>query len=275
VTYKYNGDNKRVSKSSGKTYWYAGGGTPIAETDASGNTTDEYIYLGGLRVARRDSAGNVVYYMADHIETSRIVTDSLGNVLDQSDFYPFGGERVISASSGNTYKFTGKERDSESDLDNFEARYMASTQGRFMSPDPSGMSSADLSNPQSLNLYTYVLNSPLMFTDPTGLDPCDEDNDDPTCEPGTGNGLGYGTFPQPVMDANIPILPKGMGDDCETNPTLNGCPGGPDLGPPPTGCLTVFCGPIHPDLIPPPREAVPPPGQVSIHTYGIIHRLIR
>jgi len=34
------------------------------------------------------------------------------------------------------YKFTGKERDFESGLDNFGARYMGSILGRFMSPDP-------------------------------------------------------------------------------------------------------------------------------------------
>jgi YD repeat-containing protein len=61
VNYKYDGDGKRVAKSSGKTYWYGGGSDPIAETDASGNTT-EYIFLGGRRIARRDSAGNIVYY---------------------------------------------------------------------------------------------------------------------------------------------------------------------------------------------------------------------
>ncbi|MGB8985944.1 MAG: RHS repeat-associated core domain-containing protein, partial [Candidatus Sulfotelmatobacter sp.] len=63
---------------------------------------------------------------------------------------------------------TGKERDSESNLDNFEARYMASTLGRFMSPDP-GNAGADATNPQSWNMYSYVLNNPLGFIDPTGL----------------------------------------------------------------------------------------------------------
>ena len=67
--------------------------------------------------------------MADHLGTSRIVTNTAGSILDESDFYPFGGERVITASSGNTYKFTGKERDSESGLDNFGARYDSSSMG--------------------------------------------------------------------------------------------------------------------------------------------------
>jgi len=87
-----------------------------------------------------------------------------------SDFYPYGGERPITTSSGNPYKFTGKERDSESGLDNFGARYDSSSMGRFMSPDPIFISPARLFDPQGLNLYAYVRNNPLNFTDPTGLD---------------------------------------------------------------------------------------------------------
>ena len=166
VTYKYDGDGKRVSKSNGKLYWYGPGSDPIAETDTSGNTTDEYIFFESKRIARRDPNGNIVYYMADHLGTSRIVTNASGSILDESDFYPFGGERVVTASSGNTYKFTGKERDIESNLDNFGARYNSSSIGRFMSPDPIA---GTLANPQSLNKYIYVLNNPLALTDPTGM----------------------------------------------------------------------------------------------------------
>jgi len=67
----------------------------------------------------------------------------------------------------NVYHFTGKERDYESNLDNFGARYDASNFGRFTSPDPFGGHQED---PQDLNRYTYVRNNPLNLTDPTGLD---------------------------------------------------------------------------------------------------------
>jgi RHS repeat-associated protein len=63
-------------------------------------------------------------------------------------------------------RFTGKERDAESGLDYFGARYMSSSMGRFMSPDSSGYSG--LTNPQSWNLYAYTLNNPLRYDDPTG-----------------------------------------------------------------------------------------------------------
>jgi RHS repeat-associated protein len=69
--------------------------------------------------------------------------------------------------------FTGKERDSESALDNFGARYNASSMGRFMSPDPGNVGVNRL-NPQSWNAYSYSLNNPLNLTDPTGLYVCED-----------------------------------------------------------------------------------------------------
>jgi len=69
---------------------------------------------------------------------------------------------------------TGKERDTESGLDNFGARYYGSTMGRFMSPDwseqPDTVPYAEFENPQTLNLYSYGHNSPLVYNDPDGHD---------------------------------------------------------------------------------------------------------
>ena len=68
-----------------------------------------------------------------------------------------------------TPQFTGKERDQESGLDYFHARYFSGPLGRFTSvdPDPGSM---DITNPQSINRYAYVLGSPLSNVDPTGMD---------------------------------------------------------------------------------------------------------
>ena len=74
--------------------------------------------------------------------------------------YDSSPQDVLSA-----YKFTGKERDSESGLDNFGPRYFGSSMGRFMSPDPLAGHTED---PQTLNRYVYVRNNPLNLTDPTG-----------------------------------------------------------------------------------------------------------
>jgi RHS repeat-associated protein len=73
------------------------------------------------------------------------------------------------------YHITGKERDAESGNDYFEARYYASSMGRFMSPDWAAQEEpvpyAKLDDPQTLNLYSYVRNNPLSQVDPDGHDP--------------------------------------------------------------------------------------------------------
>jgi RHS repeat-associated protein len=174
VTYYYDGDGKRVLKSSGTRYWYGMGSDPLDESDAIGNVT-EYVFFDGKRIARRDPSGNIFYYFADHLGTSRAILQAgqTAPCYDQ-DFYPYGREvphgseiPAFVNTCPQNYKFTGKERDSESGLDNFGARYDSSQYGRFMTPDPLG---GHLEDPQTLNRYAYVRNNPLSLTDPTGLD---------------------------------------------------------------------------------------------------------
>jgi RHS repeat-associated protein len=169
VTYTFDGDGNRVKKSSGKLYWYGVGSDPLSESDASGNLTAEYIFMSGTRIAMLNlPAATVSYYVQDHLGSSRVVTDSSGNIQDDSDFLPYGQEKSYSSSSGNHYRFTGKERDTESGLDDFAARFYASNYGRFISADDSKyMHPAD---PQTFNLYSYVANNPINAVDPTGHD---------------------------------------------------------------------------------------------------------
>jgi RHS repeat-associated protein len=184
VNYVYDGDGKRVEKSvSGsvtKIYWYDHTGNVLDETDGTGSATNsafnEYVLFGGQRLAHRDSSNDAYYYFADHLGTSRTLAEipaglSTATLCYDADFDPFGGERTpIVNTCLQNYKFTGKERDSESGLDNSVFRYYGSSLGRFMSPDPSGMDLANPLDPQQLNLYAYARNNPLTFTDPFGLD---------------------------------------------------------------------------------------------------------
>jgi RHS repeat-associated protein len=108
------------------------------------------------------------YYHGDHLGSSRLTTSVNGYPVWSAAYLPFGQEWNPQPAVDH-YKFTGKERDSESGLDNFGARYDSSQYGRFMSPDPDN-AGADPSNPQSWNMYSYVQNNPLNAIDPNGLD---------------------------------------------------------------------------------------------------------
>ncbi len=167
-TYTYDGDGRRVEKSGGTLYWRGVGGDVLSETDLSGNNPTDYVYFGGHRLARVTSTG-VYYYFQDHLDSARInVEAGQNNACYEADFGPYGDEHPITNTCTPHHKFTGKERDAESGLDNFGARYNASTMGRFMTPDPL-LSSGHPSNPQTWNRYAYALNNPLSIIDPTGL----------------------------------------------------------------------------------------------------------
>jgi RHS repeat-associated protein len=189
TNYVYDGDGNRVEKYMLNTqnqivfqelYWYGGGSTSLDETDGTGSTTDsafnEYVFFDGARTARRNTGG-VYYYFADHLGTSReIVQSGSTTPCYDADFTPYGVEMPNTNTCAQNYKFTGKERDTESGLDNFGARYDSSSLGRFMSPDWSvkvtPVPYAKLSNPQSLNLYAYVGNNPMTRFDPDGHFDC-------------------------------------------------------------------------------------------------------
>jgi RHS repeat-associated protein len=185
-TYVYDGDGKRLIKcagtypscSSGTLYWTGTGSDALAESDLSGNLTAEYYFFQGMRVVRKDlPSGQIHDYMNDPLGTARMVVTPVNastvTIDEDADYYPYGGEIVVSGSSAATkYKFTGKERDTESGLDNFGARYFTSSMGRFMTPDwaarPTTVPYAVFGDPQSLNLYNYVRNDPVSRADPDG-----------------------------------------------------------------------------------------------------------
>jgi len=217
TNYTYDGDGKRVQKSSGKIYWYGASGQVLDETDLTGSTTNgsfnEYVFFGGQRLARRDGSGNTLYYFADHLGTSRVIVQA-GSTAPcyDADYYPFGGERPpLIATCSQNYKFTGKERDSESGLDNLEKRYYGSSLGRLMSPDPVFFQAEMLTDPQRLNEYAYARNNPLLYIDPTGeailLSVVPEERQrqlDALCSAAgiSSDNCGYYIYPNPVPDKN-------------------------------------------------------------------------
>jgi RHS repeat-associated protein len=132
----------------------------------------------------QESSSNIKWMVTDQLGTPRMVADKSGSLsgIRRHDYLPFGEE--LAAVSGARMvqrgyladavrqKFTGKERDNETGLDYFGARYYSTSQGRFTSSDPLLRSGRQVI-PQSWNRYAYVLNNPLRHIDPDGL--VDED----------------------------------------------------------------------------------------------------
>ena len=175
-TYSYDGDGNRVMKSNGSTgtiYWRGADGEVIDEGNLSDIMQEEYVFFGGKRVVRWDvPTGHRHYYFSDHLGSANVVASNVGVIEDESDYYPYGGEIPVTNTYVNTYKFTGKERDAETGLDNFGARFYTSNIGRFMTPDwaarPIAVPYAVYGDPQTLNLYTYVENAPINRADADG-----------------------------------------------------------------------------------------------------------
>jgi RHS repeat-associated protein len=184
--YAYDGEGQRVGKLLGENlrFIYDMGGKQIAEFNgATGSLKKEYIYGATDLVATIEptavNANGTRYITSDHLGSPRVVTDSPAAVVSRHDYKPFGEEigagiggrttgMGYSVADGLRQKFTQKERDNETGLDFFEARYYSSGQGRFSSVDPEN-AGASLIHPQSWNGYSYSLNNPLRFIDPDGL----------------------------------------------------------------------------------------------------------
>lgn len=135
------------------------------------------VFGNGELLATYDAKG-LHFHLKDALGTRRVQTDDTGAPEEDCTSLPFGDQASCTlvsnppatADDATPLHFTGKERDTESGNDYFGARYYGSSMGRFSSPDPSGVAYADPSNPQSFNLYAYVMNNPLINIDPAGTE---------------------------------------------------------------------------------------------------------
>ncbi|HQZ15390.1 MAG TPA: RHS repeat-associated core domain-containing protein [Vicinamibacteria bacterium] len=134
--------------------------------------------LETLSVPTAWAQGQVVeYYHLDALGTVRAVTEGSGTVLERHDYLPFGEELCPSGGTyvvcgtapvGQSKRFTGKERDTETGLDYFGARYYGAKTGRFTTIDPVFTWQENLEDPQRWNRYAYGRNNPLKYADPDG-----------------------------------------------------------------------------------------------------------
>ncbi len=188
-TYTYDAENRlaNVSGLAPESYGYDAANHRVRKE--AGGVVTHYIWEGDQVIAEYERGGGATqatgtrYYHQDRLST-RLITDSAGNVVGTTDHLPFG-EEIGASGEGEKHKFTTYERDGTG-IDYAVNRHYASQLGRFNQADPLRMGAASLSDPQSLNLYGYVQNDPANLADPSGLLTCLIDGIESDC------GLAFG-----------------------------------------------------------------------------------
>jgi RHS repeat-associated protein len=198
AAYSYDGDGKRVKKVVG-----GGASTTVFVYDAAGKLVAEYSNAA-------QQANGTQYLTSDTLGSPRVVTGEDGAVKSRHDYLPFGEEmgtgtggraqsQGYSQPDGTRQRYAGSEHDGEIGLDFMQARYYGSSMGRFTSVDPL-LASDDPAIPQSFNRYSYCINNPLKFIDPSGLIWGYKDRDDGMREftwfDGNKLGKGYTAYTQ-------------------------------------------------------------------------------
>jgi RHS repeat-associated protein len=187
-TFAYNGDNQLISRTAGGatiTYECDGKGNLVKKASTDGTWT---IYIGGVYEKRSDGSyvtyysafgrriamrahsgpsdpGSLYFLLADQLGSTSTVLDATGTVVESAKYYPFGSVRSGGVSVTDK-RFTGQQDEGTAfGLYDYGARFYSTVLGRFTSPDPIAKM-----NPQRFDRYSYTLNNPLRYTDPTGLD---------------------------------------------------------------------------------------------------------
>ena len=165
VIYVYNGDGQRVSKTiNGATTKYLYDYDKVVlETDGAGTQTGRNVY--GANLLMRTADGTTYYYMYNgHADVTALLKPD-GTVAATYYYDSFGNITDTTGSANNSITFSGYQYDSETGLYYLNARMYDPKTARFLQEDTY---EGDISDPLSLNLYTYCSNEPLMYTDPTG-----------------------------------------------------------------------------------------------------------
>lgn len=201
--YIYNADGQRVAKgtitpifSTNPQQLLCSSNIAVTETYVLGQGGEQLTVLSPNQATTANpngwvrtnvSAGNLMatydtyglhFQLTDPLGTRRVQVSDFGQPEEQCQSLPFGEglncntayRAPASADDATMLHFTGKERDTESGLDYFGARYYVSNMGRFSSPDPGWFFASRLEYPQTWNQYSYVLNNPLNAVDPDGYD---------------------------------------------------------------------------------------------------------
>lgn len=168
--YVYDADgNQLIRRDPGSTTLYLPG-EELTRTASGTVTGTRYYTHGGTSVALRVGGANPSYLLGDQHGTTQLSVDSITNAVTRRSFDPYGNP-LGSTTGGawpDTHGFLNKPVNATTGLSDVGARKYDPLTGTFISPDPV----LDVSDPPSINGYTYANNNPITMTDPTGLTPC-------------------------------------------------------------------------------------------------------
>ena len=208
VNYVYGQDGQRAAKYTAQSETLYFNKMWTLHTDGGnshlGGEYAKNVYLGETRIVTKlvsaneirawEEVNKIYFYHSDHLGSASLITDENGNEYQRLEYTPYGEvwvdkySQIQESTALLPYKFTGKERDEETGLYYFGARYLDAKYSRWISTDPAlgdyipkapindeakkhnqnlpGM--GGLFNTVNMNLYHYAGNNPIKYTDPTG-----------------------------------------------------------------------------------------------------------
>ena len=180
--YTYGTSRQRLRKTvanGDRTYYAWGGSSALVEYSEASDATalswaKSYIYAGSRLLSTITKSGTsevTEYHHPDRLGT-KLITNTVANTAKEQATLPFGTSIDAETQATSNQRFTSYDRSESTGLDYAVNRTYNSGQSRFTQVDPIGMASADIGNPQSMNLFAYVENNPVDFIDPSGLDGC-------------------------------------------------------------------------------------------------------
>jgi RHS repeat-associated protein len=166
VTYAYNGEGRRVEKSTGQEtiYYLYEYDKVVLEVDGTGDQVARNLY--GINLLMRDVDEDSYYYVYNgHADVTALINANTGSV-DATYYYdPFGNILESTGNVNNNITYAGYQYDEETELYYLNARMYDPKVARFLQEDTYR---GDPNDPLSLNLYAYTANNPITYYDPTG-----------------------------------------------------------------------------------------------------------
>lgn len=162
----YDGRGRKLRRTFGsgtEVYFYTVWGQVLASYKTGSGWTS-YLLADGRRLGSVDQGDQFRYFHADRLGSTRAITNSAGQVVWSGDYLPFGSE-VNSSGTGDNFRFTGQELEPNLGAYDYGARYYDPTLRRFLQIDSF---LGNPSDPRTLNRYSYTLDNPTAYTDPTG-----------------------------------------------------------------------------------------------------------